>query len=248
MKHEAGRASSPPRIWQYNPPMTGNRLLELLPADELEALQPERMAVTYAYPMIVPSEPIRYVYFPINALGSLVTVLEDGSTIESGSVGREGMVGVPVILGADSTPMQTVVQIPGDVWRVDREAIRREFARQGTLHGLLNRYVHTVFVVASQSTACIRRHGVEARLARWLLMSSDGVGSRQLPLTQEFLATMLGVRRAGVTEAAARLQTEGWIRYSRGYVEIVDRPALEEATCECYHAIRREYERLLGPM
>ncbi len=228
--------------------MTGNRLLDLLPAEELDALHAERMTVTHAYPLIVPSEPIKHVYFPINALGSLVTMLEDGSTIESGSVGREGMVGVPVILGSDSTPMQTVVQIPGDVLRVEPAVIRREFARQRTLHALLNRYVHTIFIVASQSTACIRRHGVDARLARWLLMSSDGVGANELPLTQEFLATMLGVRRAGVTEAAAKLQEEGLIRYSRGYVEITNRAGLESATCECYHAIRREYERLLGPM
>lgn len=228
--------------------MTTNRLLELLPRDELDALQPERMTATHAYPLIIPSEPIKYVYFPINSLGSLVTMLEDGSTIESGSVGREGMVGVPVILGADSTPMQTVVQIPGDMWRVESEVVKREFAKQRTLHGLLNRYVHTVFVIASQSTACIRRHTVEARLARWLLMSSDGVDSHELPLTQEFLGTMLGVRRAGVTEAAAKLQTEGLIRYTRGFVEIVDRAGLESATCECYHNVRREYERLLGPM
>ena len=228
--------------------MTGNRLLDLLPNDEREALQAERMTVTHAYPLIVPSEPIQHVYFPVNALGSLVTMLEDGSTIESGSVGREGMVGVPVILGADSSPMQTVVQIPGDVWRIDSALMKREYERQPTLHSLLNRYVHTIFVVASQSAACIRRHTVEARLARWLLMSSDGVASNQLPLTQEFLGTMLGVRRAGVTEAAARLQLDGMIRYSRGYVEIVDRTLLEEATCECYHAIRREYERLLGPL
>ena len=228
--------------------MTGNRLLDMLPGDELEALQVERVSLTHAYPLIVPHEPIKYAFFPINALGSLVTVLEDGSTIEAGSVGREGMVGVPTILGSDTTPMQTVVQIPGDMWRVETGIIKREFDRQLTLHGLLNRYVHTIFIIASQSTACIRRHDVTSRLARWLLMSSDGVGSNQLPLTQEFLATMLGVRRAGVTEAAARLQSEGWIRYSRGYVEIVERPALEAATCECYHTIRTEYERLFGPM
>jgi CRP-like cAMP-binding protein len=228
--------------------MTGNRLLDLLPSEELDALQVERMSVSHAYPLIVPSEPIEYAYFPATALGSLVTILEDGSTIESGAVGQEGMVGVPVILGADSTPVQTVVQIPGDLWRVESSVLKREFDRQQKLHNLLNRYVHTIFVVASQSTACIRRHDVGARLARWLLMSSDGVGSSQLPLTQEFLATMLGVRRAGVTEAAAKLQEGGSIRYSRGYVEIVDREGLENASCECYHAIRREYERLLGPI
>ena len=228
--------------------MTGNRLLDLLPEPERQALHAERMAVSHAFPLIVPSEPIRFVYFPSTALGSLVTVLEDGSTIEAGSVGREGMTGVPVVLGASSTPMQTVVQIPGEVWRVESDVVKRAFAEQRTLYTLLNRYVHTLFIIASQSTACIRRHGVEERLARWLLMSSDGVGADDLPLTQEFLATMLGVRRAGVTEAAARLQGQGLIRYSRGLVAIVDRAELERAACECYHVVRREYERVLGPM
>ena len=228
--------------------MTGNRLLDLLPENERQSLHAERMSVSHAFPLIVPSEPIRYVYFPVTALGSLITVLEDGSTIEAGSVGREGMTGVPVVLGADSTPMQTVVQIPGEVWRVGSDVVKREFAQQRTLHALLNRYVHTLFVIASQSTACIRRHALEARLARWLLMSSDGVGSNELPLTQEFLSTMLGVRRAGVTEAASRLQAGGLIRYSRGFVEIADRAQLEQVACECYRVVRREYERLLGPM
>ena len=228
--------------------MTGNRLLDLLPPDELSPLHPERMTVTHAYPLIIPFEPIKYVFFPINALGSLVTVLEDGSTIESGSVGREGMTGIPVVLGAETTPVQTVVQIPGDVWRMESEVVKREYARQRTLYTLLNRYVHTMFVIASQSTACIRRHAVDARLARWLLMSSDGVDSNELPLTQEFLGTMLGVRRASVTEAATKLQGEGLIRYVRGFVEIVDRKGLEAATCECYHVIRREYDRLFGPL
>ena len=225
-----------------------NRLLDSLPADDLEALQPhmERMTVTHSYPLISPYKPIRHVYFPISALGSLVTILEDGSSVESGAVGREGMVGVPVILEAETTPMQTLVQIPGDVWRIDADVLRGEFAKGGALHTLLNRYVHTIFVVASQSAACNRRHGVDARLARWLLMSSDGVGSHEIPLTQEFLSTMLGVRRAGVTESAHKLQEDGCIRYSRGFVEIVDRPKLEAAACECYHVVRREYERLLG--
>ena len=225
-----------------------NRLLDHLPASELAQLQPhmERMSLSHGYPLIKPHDPIRNVYFPINALGSLVTILEDGSTVEAGSVGREGMAGVPVILNAETTPMQTLIQIPGDVWRIDASVVKREFGKRGTLHDILNRYVHTLFVVASQSAACNRRHDIGARLARWLLMSSDGIGSNEIALTQEFLATMLGVRRAGVTEAAARLQNQGWIRYSRGFVEILDRPALETATCECYHVVRREYERLFG--
>ena len=227
-----------------------NRLLHSLPPHELEELQPhmERMTATHGYPFIIPHKPIKYVYFPINALGSLVTILEDGSTVESGSVGREGMVGVPVILHAEMTPMQTLVQIPGDVWRIDANVVREEFDRRRGLYTILNHYVHTLFVVASQSAACNRRHAVEPRLARWLLMSSDGIGSHELALTQEFLATMLGVRRAGVTEAASKLQGENLIRYTRGFVEILDRPALEAAACECYHVVRREYERLFGAL
>ncbi|HEX8409527.1 MAG TPA: Crp/Fnr family transcriptional regulator [Thermoanaerobaculia bacterium] len=227
-----------------------NRLLDSLPPDELQELRPhmERMSVTHAYPMITPHRAIRHVYFPINTLASLVTVLEDGSTVEAGSVGREGMVGVPVILKAEMTPMQTLVQIPGEVFRVDAKIVRDEFDRRRGLHTLLNQYVHTMFVVASQSAACNRRHAVEPRLARWLLMSSDGIGSHELAITQEFLATMLGVRRAGVTEAASKLQSDGLIRYIRGFVEILDRPALEAAACECYHVVRREYERLFGAL
>lgn len=227
-----------------------NRLLDSLPPNELEELRPhlERMSVTHGYPFITPQKPIRHVYFPIDALASLVTVLEDGSTVEAGAVGREGMVGIPVILKANTTPMQTVVQIPGDVWRADATLIRDEFDRRRGLHTILNQYVHTMFVVASQSAACNRRHAVEPRLARWLLMSSDGIGSHELAITQEFLATMLGVRRAGVTEAASKLQADGLIRYIRGFVEILDRPALETAACECYHVVRREYERLFGAL
>lgn len=225
-----------------------NRLLESLPADELEGLTPhlERMTVSHGYMFITPHEPIRHVYFPINCLGSLVTVLEDGSTVEAGSVGREGMIGVPVILKADSTPMQTLAQIPGETWRIDATIVRDRFERPGMLQTILTRYVHTIFVIASQSAACNRRHTVDQRLARWLLMSSDGIASGDLAITQEFLATMLGVRRAGVTEAASKLQSEGLIRYSRGFVEILDRPRLESAACECYQVAHKEYERLFG--
>lgn len=227
-----------------------NRLLDSLPQNELQELRPhmERMSVTHGYPFITPHKPIKHVYFPISTLGSLVTVLEDGSTVEAGSVGREGMVGIPVILKAETTPMQTLVQIPGEVWRIDANIVRDEFERRRGLHTILNQYVHTMFVVASQSAACNRRHAVEPRLARWLLMSSDGIGSHELAITQEFLSTMLGVRRAGVTEAASKLQSDGLIRYIRGFVEVLDRPALEAAACECYHVVRREYERLFGAL
>lgn len=227
-----------------------NKLLAILPDADRDALRPhlERVTLAHAQPLISPQTPIRSAYFPITALASLVIVLEDGSTVESGSVGREGMVGIPMLLGAGSTPMQTVAQIAGDAFRIDAEVLKTQFERRGALHSVLTRYIHTLFMIASQSAACNRRHGVEQRLCRWLLMSSDGIGSNSVGITQEFLATMLGVRRAGVTEAALKLQNAGWIAYSRGSVEILDRPALERAACECYHVVRQEYERLFGSL
>ncbi|HEX6095147.1 MAG TPA: Crp/Fnr family transcriptional regulator [Thermoanaerobaculia bacterium] len=231
-----------------NDPLTQNRLLASLPAADRDELRPhlELLGLELAYPLIQPQEPIRHAYFPVTCLASLVIVLEDGSTVESGSVGREGMVGIPIVLGAGTTPMQTVIQVPGETFRIDADTLKEQFDRRGALHTVLTRYIHTLFMVASQSAACNRRHSVDARLARWLLMSSDGIGSNSVAITQEFLATMLGVRRAGVTEGALKLQNAGWIAYSRGLVEILDRPALENAACECYHVVRQEYERLFG--
>lgn len=224
-----------------------NRLLAKAAPDEFELLRPhlEVVALSHGQPLIVPNEPIRFMYFPINALASLVTILEDGATVEAGSVGREGMVGVPILLNAETTPMQTLVQIEGQSYRVDAQLVKRVYDMGKTLHAILNRYIHALFVVASQSAACNRRHQVEARLSRWLLMSSDGIGSDEVGITQEYLAAMLGVRRPGVTEAAVKIQDEGLIRYSRGHVQIVDRRGLQDRACECYEVVRAEYEQLL---
>lgn len=229
-------------------PSIQNRLLTKLPPEELEQLRPHlnRVSLSHSQSLIAPGTPIRNVYFPISALASLVTVMEDGSTVESGAVGREGMVGIPVLLEAGTTPMQTLVQIPGEAIEVKAEIIRAVFEKGGAFHSLVHRYIHALFVVASQSAACNRLHQIEQRLSRWLLMSSDGVGSNSIGLTQEYLATMLGVRRAGVTEAALRLQDEGLIQYRRGQIEILNRGALESRTCECYRVVREEFDRLLG--
>lgn len=228
--------------------MLGNRLLDSLPSHVSDGLRPqfERVPLALGASMIAPHEPIRRIFFPINCLGSLVTVLEDGATIEAGTVGREGMVGIPVVLGAVSTPMQTLTQIAGDAWAIPANTFKELFDSSAALQLAVHRYIHTVFVVASQSAACNRRHHVEQRLARWLLMSSDGVDSKELAITQEFLAAMLGVRRAGVTEAAVKLQEDGIIRYTRGFVEILDRLRLEQTSCECYRMVANEYERLFG--
>ena len=226
-----------------------NLLLAKLDPDELKVLERdmERMTLSYSYKMIVPHEPITDCYFPINCLASLVTVLGDGSAVEAGSVGREGMVGTPVILNAETTPMETLVQVPGDAFRVKAETVKALFEQRGRFYTIVNQFVHTLFVVASQSTACNRRHNVVKRLARWLLMSSDGVGSNEVAITHEFLAVMLGVRRAGVTEAAGKLQDARLIEpYKRGGVRIIDRKGLEKAACECYRAVRNEYDRLLA--
>lgn len=228
-------------------PKFGNRLLDKLPDDELDALRPhlETVAIKRGQFLIVPHEPIPYAYFPVTLLASLVTILEDGSTVESGAVGREGMVGIPVLLDAHTTPMETLVQIPGNAVRVRTSVLKEAFDKGGALRALLQRYVHTLFVYASQSAACNRRHQVEVRLARWLLMSSDGVGSDELALTHEFLATMLGVRRAGVTQGALYLKEAGLIKYMRGHIRILDRERLEAVTCECYHRVKDEFKRLL---
>ena len=225
-----------------------NRLLANLPSEELTALHPhmEQVSLSHGQVIILPYEPIPFVYFPVNSLLSLVTVMEDGSTVESGSIGREGMAGLPILLDAGTTPMQTLTQIPGTAVRIKAEIIKEAFDRGGALQKLLHRYMHTIIVIGSQSAACNRLHHIEARLCRWLLMSSDGVDSDELRLTQDFLATMLGVRRSGVSEAASKLQGKGLIRYQRGHVQIVDRKSLETSACECYGVVSAEYNRLFG--
>jgi CRP-like cAMP-binding protein len=225
-----------------------NRLLACLPEEEFARLSPllERVTLTHGQHVIVSEEPIRDIYFPLNCLLSLVTILEDGSTVESGTIGREGMSGVPVLLDAKTTTMPTFAQIPGDALKIRASVIKEIYDEGGALNKLLNRYIHTVIVTGSQSTACNARHKVEERLCRWLLMSSDGVGSDELNLTQEFLATMLGVRRPGVSQAASVLQEAGLITYSRGRIHILGREGLERAVCECYRMTKEEYDRLFG--
>ena len=225
-----------------------NRLLAKLPADEFDRLRWhfELTSLHHGQQIIVPDEPIRDVHFPLDCLLSLMTTMEDGSTVESGNIGREGMSGIPVLLNARQTPMPTFVQVPGEAVRVRAEVIKDAYDRGGALHDLLTRYIHTVIVNGSQSAACNVLHKVEARMCKWLLMSSDGVGSDELALTQEYLAMMLGVRRATVTEIAIKLQDEGLIRYRRGHIQLLDRAGLERAACECYGRTKAEFERLFG--
>nr|WP_236117086.1 Crp/Fnr family transcriptional regulator [Hassalia byssoidea] len=156
------------------------------------------------------------------------------------------MAGVPILLDANTTPMQTLAQIPGQAVRIKAGIIKKAFDRSSALQKLFHRYIHTLIVVGSQSAACNRLHQIEARLSRWLLMSSDGVSSEELHLTHEFLGTMLGVRRSGVSETASKLQGSGLISYRRGHIQILDRKNLETAACECYGMVKAEYNRLFG--
>ncbi|MBD2205235.1 Crp/Fnr family transcriptional regulator [Calothrix sp. FACHB-1219] len=228
--------------------VTQNQLLAQLPPDELNNLYPhlEIVSLSLTQVIIEPHEPIPYAYFPVNSLLSLVTIMEDGSTVESGCIGREGMAGVPIILDASTTSMQTLAQIPGKAVRIKAGIFKEAFKTSNALQKILYRYIHTVIVLGSQSTACNRLHNIEARLSRWLLMSSDGIGSESLPLTQEFLSTMLGVRRSGVSETASKLQSRGLISYQRGNIQIVDRKRLETTACECYGIVKAEYQRLFN--
>ena len=233
---------------KHSPAPNHNRLLACLSGEELELLRPhmEQVQLFHGDSIIEPHVPIKDIYFPTTCLLSMVTTMEDGSTIESGSIGREGMSGIPVLLDAKETTMPTFVQIPGESIRIKAETVKEVYNRGGALKKILNRYIHTVIIVGSQSTACNRLHNIEARLARWLLMSSDGVGSDEVNLTHEYLAVMLGVRRAGVSEAAAKLQERNLIRYNRGNVLILERESLENSACECYHVVKTEYDRLLS--
>ena len=225
-----------------------NLLLAQLPDEEMAALAPhlQEVSLTLGEPIIVPDKPIEDVYFPTGALLSMVTVLQDGATIESGTIGREGMSGIPILLDATQTTMETVAQVAGRALKIKAPVLKDLYENSRALHLLLNRYMHTVVVVGSQSAACNARHSLTERFARWLLMSSDGVSSDEVGLTQEYLSVMLGVRRSGVSEAASKLQQAEIIVYHRGNIKILDRPGLEAIACECYQKVRTEYGRLLG--
>jgi CRP-like cAMP-binding protein len=225
-----------------------NRLLAKMAHEKLDALllNYERVSLPQGKPVIVPDEPIHDVYFPLDCLLSMVTLLEDGTIVESACIGREGMSGIPVLLDADQTTMETVVQIPGNAIRISMSVVKEAYERNRAVRSILNRYIHAVVIVGSRSAACNAMHTIEQRLCRWLLMSSEGIGSDEVALTHEYLAAMLGVRRAGVTIAAGTLQSARLIETGRGRIRIRDREALERAACECYGRTKEEYERVFA--
>jgi CRP-like cAMP-binding protein len=226
-----------------------NRLLAALPAKDFKRLEPrlERVPLEFKQPLYNSGEPIRHVYFPTSGVASLVNIMSGGQQVEIAVVGREGMVGLPVFLEAGEIPGRAFCQVPGDAMRMGAEPFQEEAKRGGKLTNLLLRYTQALFNQVAQSAACNRAHSVDERCARWLLQTQDRVGQDQFPVTQEFMAQMLGVRRATVNVAAGILQKAGFITYTRGWITVLDRPGLESASCECYAIIKAEFDRLLGP-
>lgn len=230
-----------------SPPIT-NRILKALPPEEYERLVAhlEPVEMLLGEVLYRPNEPITHVYFPNRGTVSVICTFEDGKSVEAGMVGNEGMFGVCVFLGSVTSPLEAIVQLPGNALRMRADVLRAEFKRGEHLQDLLLRYTQGFIIQIAQTAACNRAHPIDGRLARWLLMCQDRAQTSDLQLTHEFIAVMLGTRRAGVSEAAAKLQDDKLIRYRRGNVSILDRQKLETHSCECYRIVRREFDRLLG--
>ena len=228
-------------------PAFGNGLLSALPREEYERLSPhlEVVRLTPGKILYNAGDVVRHAYFPKGGMISLLSITEDGRTVEVGMIGSEGMSGIPIILRCSEAPYQVMVQLAGNALRIRGGALREEFDRGGKLQELLLRYTHSVLVQVAQSAACNRFHTVEQRLCRWLLVSRDLVQTDTLNLTQEFLSHMLGVPRTSVTMIAGTLQNEGLVRYRRGRITILSRKGLEAASCECYRRVREGISNFL---
>ncbi len=188
---------------------------------------------------------LQHVYFPTTSIVSLLYVMEDGASAEIAVVGREGLLGIALFMGGDTTPSRAIVQSAGHGFRLKAQLLKDEFNRAGPVMHLLLRYTQALITQMSQTAVCNRLHSVDQQLCRWLLLSLDRLPSNELTMTQELIANMLGVRREGVTEAAGKLQDVGLIHYSRGRITVLDRPGLEAQACECYHVVKKEFDRLL---
>lgn len=224
-----------------------NELLAALPADEFEHLRPLLEPVDLALGEVLYESGKRqaYVYFPTDSIVSLVYVMENGASAEVAIAGREGLVGVSLFMGGETTPSRALVQSAGFGFRIRGSLLRKAFDRDAALRQLFLRYTQALLTQMAQTAVCNRHHGVDQQLCRWLLMSIDRLPSNKLVMTQELIANMLGVRRGGVTEAAGKLQDAKAILYRRGRIEVTDRPKLEQMVCECYEVVRKEYARLL---
>ncbi len=223
-----------------------NHLLACLPSADYRRLAPHLTAVPLEHRQALyePNEPIRYAYFPEGGLVSVIAPMEDGTQVEVGMIGREGMVGLPLVFGNETAPLRAVVQIPGAARRLDAEALRAALKRRGALAELLPRYAGAFLTHIMWAAACNGRHSVEKRCCRWLLTAHDRCDTDEMPLTQEYMAAMLSVRRSGVGAVTGALQRDGLIRYRRGRLTVLDRAGLEARVCECYHVVRRAFVSL----
>jgi CRP-like cAMP-binding protein len=224
-----------------------NRLLAALPPAEFERLSPHLELVPMLLGEMIydPGEQLQHAYFLTTAIVSLHYVTESGASAESAGVGNEGMVGISLVTGGNTTPSSAVVHTMGHAYRIDRHILKQEFDRASALQGLLLRYTQALITQMMQTAACTRHHSVEQQLCRWLLLTIDRTPSNTLVMTQELIARMLGVRREGITESAGELQRAGLIQYRRGHITVIERSGLETRVCECYAVVKKEFERLL---
>jgi CRP-like cAMP-binding protein len=225
-----------------------NHLLDALPAEDYQRLasHAELIPMNLGDVLYEPGGQLRYVYFPTTAIISLLYVMEDGASAEIAVVGNEGILGISLFMGGDTTPSRAVVQSAGHAFRLKAELLKQEFERFGATMHLLLRYTQALITQMSQTAVCNRHHSIDQQLCRWLLLSMDRLSGNELVMTQELIASMLGVRREGVTEAARKLQSAELIQYSRGRITVLDRPGLEARCCECYQVVKTETDRLLA--
>ena len=224
-----------------------NHLLAALAGSEWQRWLPlmEQIDMPLGHVLYESGKTMSHVYFPTTSIVSLLYVMENGASAEIAVVGNEGLVGVSLFMGGDSTPSRAVVQSAGQGFRLKAKDLKAEFDRGGPVLHLLLRYTQALITQMSQTAVCNRHHTLDQQLCRWLLLSLDRLESNQLVMTQELIANMLGVRREGVTDGAVKLQNSGLIRYSRGHITVLDRPGLEKRSCECYAVVKKEYSRLL---
>ena len=233
-------------LHNHNP--NQNHLLAALPTRDFEALAADLELVPLALGQMLydPGTQMRHAYFPTTSIVSLHYVTESGASAETAGVGNEGVVGISLFMGGDTTSSSAVVQTAGHAYRLERHLLKQAFDEAGPLQRLLLRYTQALMTQMAQTAACNRHHSVEQQLCRWLLLTLDRLPERELVMTQELVASMLGVRRESVTDAAGHLQTMGYIRYRRGHIGVLDRAGLESKACECYGVVKKELKRLLS--
>jgi len=237
----------PPSI-SAPPSPNQNHLIAALPAAEFETLAAhvELVPLRVGDMLYDPGVQLQHAYFPTTAIVSLHYVMESGASAESAGVGNEGMVGISLFMGGDTTSSSAVIQTAGHAYRVPRGVLKQEFDRAGLLQRVLLRYTQALITQMAQAAVCNRHHTVDQQLCRWLLLTLDRGPKRELVMTQELIASMLGVRREGVTDASRKLQQAGFISYRRGHITVLDRAGLETQTCECYEVVKTELKRLLS--